>query len=755
LTLILTLRADFYPHIAQHQQLREMVSQHQEFIGAMTRDELVSAIDGPLAQGGWKIQEGLIEVILEDVGYEPGALPLLSHALLETWRRRRGRTLTLSGYTESGGIAGAIAKTAETVFRQRLSPEQQPVARMIFLNMAELGEDIQDTRRRATFDELITQSTNELMIETVINILADARLVTTGTIEPGDTKTVELAHEALIREWPTLREWLDQDREGLILHRQLTDATNDWIRLEHDPGVLYRGTRLEHAVGWAEKNPDLLSLLEQEFLDESRKVAKQEADQARRLARATRIQRALALASVLLILVASGLVYNFVIRKVPAQMDGFFNLAVAQFGQNPQTRDTANPPFPNEAEVRNSVFQSLQSALKDNPNVLVWTDGSELQAQHVIIGAIGGAKPEERAQSAQAMAERLHADMILYGNVDDSSGKPRLQVTFWLASDQDYGLDSLQGNFQVGGPVPLTAPLDPAAQAEINKQASATAWIALGLTESRLGHSLESLEAFLKAKEFLPDSDMVQFFIGREYLFLVDREAVLEFAREPFEQQAEVAFRKAIELNPNNARAYTGLGGVYYKQARRLVADNPPVSTQSSGDSPATVQAQGLVEQAIAIYQHALSIKNTGGNYRLLEKQVVALALGNAYLLKGEITGKLGNPGQALELFDQAIRTVQPTLPDFQSAGAKRYLAQAYEYLGSAYQWKGYTLWSQARYTDSLEAYSQSATHFQQCVAQGEGSEDVVIKQEIAGDICTPHLNEVQQLLQELKGDQG
>lgn len=107
---------------------------------------------------------------------------------------------------------------------------------MIFPNMAELGEDIQDTRRRATFDELITQSTNELMIETVINILADARLVTTGTIEPGDTKTVELAHEALIREWPTLREWLDQDREGLILHRQLYELAVDIETTNGDQG---------------------------------------------------------------------------------------------------------------------------------------------------------------------------------------------------------------------------------------------------------------------------------------------------------------------------------------------------------------------------------------------------------------------------------------------------------------------------------------------------------------------------------------
>ena len=134
-SLLVCLRADFYAQVAQHDQLRELVSQHQEFIGAMSRAELVDAIVAPLNQNGWKIQEGLVKVILDDVGYEPGALPLLSHALLETWKRRRGRTLTLSGYIECGGVYGAIRETAEAVFRQRLTPQQQTVPQMIFLRL--------------------------------------------------------------------------------------------------------------------------------------------------------------------------------------------------------------------------------------------------------------------------------------------------------------------------------------------------------------------------------------------------------------------------------------------------------------------------------------------------------------------------------------------------------------------------------------------------------------------------------------------
>src|SRR3990172_7721145 len=121
----------------------------------MNRAELVDAIVAPLVQGNWKIQEGLVKVILDDVGYEPGALPLLSHALLETWKRRRGRTLTLEGYDACGGGRGAIAKTADTVFNQRLTPDQQTIARSIFLRLTEFSETIEVTRRRAALAELI------------------------------------------------------------------------------------------------------------------------------------------------------------------------------------------------------------------------------------------------------------------------------------------------------------------------------------------------------------------------------------------------------------------------------------------------------------------------------------------------------------------------------------------------------------------------------------------------------------------------
>lgn len=135
--VVITLRADFYAHCADHVQLREALAKNQEYIGAMDSAELRRAIEEPAQRGRWEFEPGLVDLLLHEVGHEPGALPLLSHALMETWQKRRGRMMTLSGYTSSGGIRGAIAETAEAVFADQFTHEQQEIARRIFLRLVD------------------------------------------------------------------------------------------------------------------------------------------------------------------------------------------------------------------------------------------------------------------------------------------------------------------------------------------------------------------------------------------------------------------------------------------------------------------------------------------------------------------------------------------------------------------------------------------------------------------------------------------
>ncbi|MBI1880444.1 MAG: hypothetical protein HYR94_19880, partial [Chloroflexi bacterium] len=360
-------------------------------IGPMSAAELRRAMEEPAKRGGWTFEPGLVDFLLEEVGAEPGALPLLSHALLETWQRRRGHTLTFGGYRESGGVRGAIAKTADRVWGQ-LRPEEQAIARNIFLRLTELGEGMQDTRRRVPRAELealttanqrvrslpvgssTAEETSSLTlpligggddsspspaagesrgggqtpsyiqtegqsrgsavsgqlsaVAAVLQTLADARLITT------DEAAVEVAHEALIREWPLLRQWLDENREGLYLHRHLTEAAQAWEKLNRDPGELYRGTRLAQASEWAESRAAEMNALEREFLAASQALARQrEAEREAQRQREVSLQRSAAnrlryLVGVLAIflLAAAGLsVYAF-----NRQAEAVSNLALSE-----------------------------------------------------------------------------------------------------------------------------------------------------------------------------------------------------------------------------------------------------------------------------------------------------------------------------------------------------------------------------------------------------------------------------------------
>jgi WD40 repeat protein len=310
--IVITLRADFYAHCAQFDNLREALAQQQEYIGPMSTVELRRAIEEPAERNGWEFEPGLIDLLLRDVGSEPGALPLLSHALLETWQRRRGHTLTLEGYHEAGGVRGAIAKTAETVFKQ-LKPDQQIIARNIFLRLTELGEGTQDTRRRAPLTELLARPEDAPSIEAVLKTLTDARLITTGE------GTAEVAHEALIREWPTLRQWLDADREGLRVQRQLTEDAQDWLALRRDPGALYRGVRLVAANDLAKEHTAELSALEQEFVTASRSQQVNELEATQQRAAQLRRRALYLLGAFGLALVAAAVAVVFGIRSDATQ----------------------------------------------------------------------------------------------------------------------------------------------------------------------------------------------------------------------------------------------------------------------------------------------------------------------------------------------------------------------------------------------------------------------------------------------------
>jgi hypothetical protein len=305
LVVVVAVRADYYGHCAAVPGLAGLLAANHVLVGPMDEDELRRAIELPARRAGLRLEPGLAEAMVEEVAQEPGGLSLLSTALLESWQRRSGRTLTVAAYQETGGVRGAVARLAERAWQQ-LDSEEQAAARRILLRLAGPGEGEAMVRRRVPLDE-VSPSGDERARQ-VLDVLADHRLLTKGAA------SVEVAHEALLREWPRLRDWLEDDVQGRVLHRHLIGAAQEWAAGGRDPGELYRGARLTGALDWARDHDADLNQLEREFLDASRAAAEREVAEARRRAeREARTSRRLrgllaGLAAVLaMALVAGGL----------------------------------------------------------------------------------------------------------------------------------------------------------------------------------------------------------------------------------------------------------------------------------------------------------------------------------------------------------------------------------------------------------------------------------------------------------------
>lgn len=327
-TLVFALRADFYGFCEPYPALRATLEAHQKFIGPLAAPDLRRAIEQPALAGGWELEEGLVDELLRDVGAlraagaEPGALPLLAHALHATWEQRSDKRLTLQGYNSIGGVAHAIANTANAVLDQ-LDEADKARAQRIFLALTEVAEhnDIPDTRRIATLADLAPHENAErLAVQKVLETLAQARLIIMDSVNassqwqpppspqaqpapapqglarteeglqpapPPAHITLQVAHEALIREWPALRTWLTETRDRLRQQRKLEEAAKEWVALGRSSDVLYRGLPLEQALyqflGPRPEHPELvegegqLPPLALEFINASRAQAEHEA----------------------------------------------------------------------------------------------------------------------------------------------------------------------------------------------------------------------------------------------------------------------------------------------------------------------------------------------------------------------------------------------------------------------------------------------------------------------------------------------
>jgi WD40 repeat protein len=267
ITLVFTLRADFYGYALSYPPFCKALQRFNHIpLGLMGEAELQAAIEQPAQKLNVRFPSHLVARILDDIGNEPGSLPLLEFALTELWNKRQDNEPTYKTYNDIGGVQQALITHAENVF-SRLSQLQQQQARQVFLKLVQLGEATEDTRRVATKND-IGQQNWELITYLAGN---EARLLVTGRNDQSKEETVEVAHEVLIQKWGRLREWIEQDRGFLIWLQELRSTSQQWKKRNLDEGSLLRGRALDDAQDWMQKRPADLTREEQAYIQSSQK----------------------------------------------------------------------------------------------------------------------------------------------------------------------------------------------------------------------------------------------------------------------------------------------------------------------------------------------------------------------------------------------------------------------------------------------------------------------------------------------------
>ncbi|MFC1408577.1 helix-turn-helix domain-containing protein [Streptacidiphilus sp. N1-12] len=311
LAVVFGMRADFYPQALRHPLLARAIQRDQVVVGPMSAEDLTAAVTQPARQAGIDVDQALVALVLRELvprtsgaasaaAHDPGALPMLSHALRAAWERHRGGRLTVGDYLEGGGIAGSIAQSADAIYTE-LSERERETTRRLFRRLVRTGDDTADTRRRVPLTEILdggAESAESQAVAAVLDRFTAARLLTVGA------GTVEITHEALLTAWPQLQDWLDDDRAGLSVHRRLGVAAEEWKAGGRDPDLLFRGGQLQLVREWVhhERRAEL-NAAERDFIDAAVELQQEQERRGRRRIRQRYQVRAVL--AVLVVLAAS------------------------------------------------------------------------------------------------------------------------------------------------------------------------------------------------------------------------------------------------------------------------------------------------------------------------------------------------------------------------------------------------------------------------------------------------------------------
>jgi uncharacterized delta-60 repeat protein len=394
--VLLTLRADFLAQALLYRPFADTLNAGETVLLApMSRDDLRAAVREPACLHGVTFEGGLVERILDDVEEAPGQLPLLEFALTQLWERQESRHLTHAAYEAIGGVEGSLMHHAEAVY-QEFSEEEREDVRRVFIQMVTPGEGTQDTRRRALRTELGAARWR------TVRHLADARLLVTGQDANGQ-EYAEVAHEALIQSWPTLREWMQADRSFRRWQERMRLLARQWQESKMDEGALLRGALLLEAQEWLVQRGDEIEAKLQEFISASETHVRAEQERQKRLQRRITLGLVIGLLMFALLFVFALIQRNAAVQEASmrataqAEAEAQRNAAV----QEASIRATAQA----EAEAQRTLAQVRQMAAVGQLEF-------DRLPQGLLIGTILG------IEALQRVGPLLEADQLVRRGLD-------------------------------------------------------------------------------------------------------------------------------------------------------------------------------------------------------------------------------------------------------------------------------------------------------------------------------------------------
>lgn len=434
--VVVGIRADFYQEAAAETALLPALRHSQVLLGPMTVPQLREAVLGPARRVGVAVEEGLVDLVLADLApggppgfaHDPGALPLLSYALLATWDGAGQNRLTVAGYLAVGGLRGAVRQAAEELYQSLTEPERE-VARALFARLVRLDRDGPPTRRRARRAELLETGDPgwDQDARAVMERFVAARLLTAAA------DTVQISHETLLGAWPRLGEWVESDREWLRLHHQLSDAADVWSAAGRDESLLWAGARLVSASEQADQGGApgrQLSRIEREFLGASVHHRDRQLRAERRRARRTQ-----QLLGVVGLLAATAIVLAVV--------------AVSARNGAERARDQA---LSRQVAVEADDLSGSQPSLAAELAVAAYRIAPTVQARSALVDATAGAIPTRLLGPAGPEFDALSGDgrllAVAQSGTDTvaiynrSSGPPArvAEVAVGSPANQDYAI---------------------------------------------------------------------------------------------------------------------------------------------------------------------------------------------------------------------------------------------------------------------------------------------------------------------------